>query len=222
MLLKLTGSSGAGKTTLAFAVADRLDGIVVHEFDEVGVPDPPFPPHWRSRMTERWVRRALEYQAAGVDLLLSGNTPLGELLAVPSAPLLDGIAVCLIDVGDPVRRDRIAARDGGRWDEAATDAFCGWAAWHRGHARDPRFRPDVITEDGWPEMAWHRWTAWTAEDPRWRTGLVDTTGQPLARSVDQVERWVTEQRVAHRAGRLPLSRDWADQAPPPGPPSTRH
>ena len=48
MLLKLTGSSGAGKTTLAFALADRLDGVVVHDFDEVGVPDPPIPPHWCS------------------------------------------------------------------------------------------------------------------------------------------------------------------------------
>jgi hypothetical protein len=98
MLLKLTGSSGAGKTTLAFAAAERLDGIVVHEFDEVGVPDPPIPPHWRNRMTELWVRRALEYQADGTDLLLSGNSPLGEVLAAPSAPLRDGIAVCLIDV----------------------------------------------------------------------------------------------------------------------------
>ncbi|MFJ3799095.1 hypothetical protein ACIPSJ_22755 [Streptomyces sp. NPDC090088] len=215
MLLKLTGSSGAGKTTLAFTVIDRLDGVVVHDFDEVGVPDPPIPPHWRNRMTEVWVRRALEYEDRGMDLLLSGNSPLGEVLAAPSAPSLNGIAVCLIDVADQDRRERLAARDGGRWDQAATDAFCGWAAWHRGHARDPRFRPDIITDGSWPEMAWHRWTTWTAEDPRWRTHLIDTTGQSLATSVDQVERWVTEQRNAHRSGRLALPRGWTDETPGP-------
>ncbi|MEU9883498.1 hypothetical protein [Streptomyces phaeochromogenes] len=97
-----------------------------------------------------------------MDLLLSGNSPLGEVLAAPSAPLLNGIAVCLIDVADKDRRDRLATRDGGRWEQAAPDAFCGWAAWRRGHARDPSFRPDVIINGSWPEMAWHRWTTWTA------------------------------------------------------------
>ena len=213
MLLKLTGSSGAGKTTLAFALPDRLEGVAVHDFDELGVPDPPIPPHWRNRMTEVWVCRALEYQDRGMDLLLTGNSPLGEVLAAPSAPSLNGIAVCLIDVADQDRRDRLAARDGGRWDQAATDAFCGWAAWHRGHAHDPRFRPDVIIDGSWPEMAWDRWTTWTAEDPRWRTRLIDTTGQSLATSVFQVERWVTEQREAHRSGRLALTRGWADDIP---------
>ncbi|WP_030438906.1 hypothetical protein [Actinoplanes subtropicus] len=201
MLLKLTGSSGAGKTTLAFALAGRLDGVVVHDFDEVGVPEPPIPPHWRNRMTEVWVRRALEYQDRGLDLLLTGNSPLGEVLAAPSAPLLNGIAVCLIDVADQERRDRLAVRDKGRWEHAAIDAFCGWAAWHRGHARDPRYRPAVIISGSWPEMAWHRWTGWTAEDPRWHTHVIDTSGRPLAASVDQAERWVTEQREAHRSGR---------------------
>lgn len=38
MLLKLTGSSCSGKSTLAFAVADRLQQVAVHDFDEVGVP----------------------------------------------------------------------------------------------------------------------------------------------------------------------------------------
>jgi hypothetical protein len=210
MLLVLTGSSGAGKSTLSFAVADLLAGAVVHEFDEVGVPDPPIPPQWRTVMTEHWIQRALEYQERGTDLVLSGNSPLGEILAAPSAPLLDGIAVCLIDVADRERRERLAARDGGRWDEAALDAFCGWAAWHRGHARDPRYRPDVIVEGSWPDMAWHRWTGWASDDPRWRTPVIDTTGRPLAASAELVARWAAEQRAAHRDGRLALGRGWAE------------
>ena len=121
MLFKLTGSSCSGKTTLAYAAVGRLRQIVVHDFDELGVPEGA-DLHWRHRMTEMWVRRALEYQDRGIDVLLTGQSPLGELLAVPSAPLLNGIAVCLVDVADDVRRARLAERDPGRWDAAAVDA----------------------------------------------------------------------------------------------------
>lgn len=60
------------------------------------------------------------------------RTP-GEVPAAPSAPLLDGIAVGLIDVADEVRRDRLAVRDAGRWDADAVDVFLGWTA------EDPRW-----------------------------------------------------------------------------------
>ncbi|UIX34530.1 AAA family ATPase [Streptomyces sp. GQFP] len=208
MLFKLTGSSCSGKTTLAYATASRLPHIVVHDFDELGVPAGA-DLHWRHRMTEMWVQRALEYQERGIDLLLTGQSPLGEVLAVPSAPLLDGIAVCLVDVADEVRRARLAARDPGRWDTPAVDAFLGWATWHRQHALNPGHRPDVIIDNSWHKMVWHRWTSWHASDPRWRTQLLDTTDQPLPNSVGQVERWITEQRDAHQVGRLALGHGWA-------------
>jgi hypothetical protein len=208
VLFKLTGSSCSGKTTLAYATASRLRRTVVHDFDELGVPAGA-DLHWRQRTTEMWVRRALEYQDRGADLLLTGQSPLGEVLAAPSAPLLDGIAVCLVDVADEVRRARLTERDPGRWDAPAVGAFLGWAAWHRQHALDPRHRPDVIIENSWPEMAWHRWTGWHPRDPRWRTQMLDTTDQPLATSVAQVERWITTQRDLDTAGQLALSRDWA-------------
>lgn len=208
MLLKLTGSSCSGKTTLAYAAADRLAQIAVHDFDELGVPEGA-DRNWRHRMTEMWVRRALEYQDRGIDLLLSGQSPLGEVLAAPSAPLLDGIAVCLVDVDDPVRRARLAERDAGRWDSQATDAFLGWAEWHRKHAVDPSHRPGVIIDDSWPEMVWRRWTGWNAGDVRWRTQLLDTTDRPVTESVEQVEQWITEQRNALQASQLPLRRGWA-------------
>jgi hypothetical protein len=213
MLFNVTGSSCSGKSTLAGALADRIPGLAVHDFDEVGVPEGA-DRRWRHRTTEWWVRRALEYQERGVDLLLAGQSPLGEVLAVPSAPLLDGIAVCLIDVADEVRRDRLTARDGDRLDAAAVGAYLGWAAWHRGHAGDPRYRPDVITEDSGPDMAWHRWTGWTAGDPRWSCHLLDTTDRPVADSADLLERWVAEQRAAHRSGRLGLLPGWTDGTPP--------
>lgn len=76
-------------------------------------------------MTEVWVRRTLEYQHRGIDVLLTGQSPLGEVLAVPSASLLDGIAVCLVDVADEVRRVRLDERDPGRWLRRSTPSSDG-------------------------------------------------------------------------------------------------
>jgi hypothetical protein len=52
----------------------------------------------------------------------------------------------------------------------------------------------VIVDGSWPEMVWDRWSAWTKDDPRWSTYLLDTTGQPVQRSVDALERWITANR----------------------------
>ncbi|MBP2354672.1 hypothetical protein JOF29_005782 [Kribbella aluminosa] len=202
MLLTLTGSSCSGKTTLARALGARLHGLVIHDHDEIGVPEDA-DTRWRHRTTELWIGRALECQSRGLDLLLTGQSPLGEILASPSAPLLDGIAVCLVDVADTERRRRLSSRDGDRWPPAVVDAFVGWSTWHRGHAEDPRYRPDVIIDGGWPEMFWDRWSAWTKDDPRWDTQLLDTTGRSIAQSVDDLEQWITQQRSACRSGRNP-------------------
>lgn len=204
MLLYLTGSSCSGKTTLATLLAQRVPDLAVHDVDEPGVP--------RDASTEHWVRRALKYQSHGRDTLVVGQAPLGEVLATPSAPLIDGIAVCLLDVDDNVRRTRLAQRDPGKWDAAATDAFINWARWHRGHARDPRHRPEVLVTRDEPGMSWNRWKPWPTGDPRWAVHVVDTTDQPLERSLDQLEAWVTEQRHAQRSGTLPLGRGWDDAA----------
>ena len=212
MLFKLTGSSCSGKTTLVHAASEQLDRIVVHDFDEVGVPNDA-DTVWRNRLTEMWVRRALEYQERGLDLLLTGQSPLGEVLAVPSTPLLDGVAVCLVDVSDDVRRSRLTERDRGRWDAQRVGAFLGWAEWHRGHARDPQQRPEVIVDRSWPEMVWNRWIGWTAGDPRWSTHLIDTTDRSVTDSASDVAQWVTDQREALRSGRLSLSRGWPDRTP---------
>jgi hypothetical protein len=208
VLIVLTGSSCSGKTTLGRAAGERLSGVVVHDHDEIGVPEDA-DTRWRNRTTEAWIGRALEYQERGVDLLLTCQSPLGEILASPSAPLLDGIAVCLVDVADDERRRRLEQRDGGKWPTAVVDAFVGWSAWHRGHAADPRHRPDVIMRGSWPEMAWDRWTGWATDDPRWETHVLDTTDRPVAESVDEVEQWIVGRRTAQKAGNLALSSGWA-------------
>lgn len=200
MLLYLTGSSCSGKTTIAFAAARRFPDLAVHDVDESGAP--------RDAPSEFWVCRALEYQERGTDMLVAGQAPLGEVLAAPSAPLLDGIAMCLVDVADQERRERLVRRQPGMWGLSAVDAFVGWAAWHRGHARDPRYRPEVLITGTRPGPAWHRWNGWTADDPRWSTDVLDTTGQPIDQSVARTEAWIADRRSAHTAGLLPLRLGW--------------
>lgn len=74
MLFLLFGSSGAGKSFALDELRGRIARLAVHDFDEVGVP-PGADTAWRHRANEQWVRRALDYQAAGTDVLLAGQTP---------------------------------------------------------------------------------------------------------------------------------------------------
>jgi hypothetical protein len=181
MLLTITGSSCSGKTT-AVRACGPMPGIVWHDFDEIGVPDDAGTA-WRHRGTEQWIRRALDYQARGLDMLLTGQSPLGEVLACPSADHLDGILACLLDVDDEVRRRRLRERG------VEPDAFIGWARWQRAHAADPRYRPEVITTRGWEPRRWDRWSDWTGDDPRWAVTVIDTTGRPVAESAGDIRRW---------------------------------
>jgi hypothetical protein len=195
MLLTIAGSSCSGKTTAGRACAG-LPGLVVHDFDEIGVPaDADL--RWRQRSLEHWLRRVLEYQSTGVDVLLLGQSPLGEVLSAPSAVHLDGIAAALLDVADDERLRRLERRDPGTWDAEAQRRFLGWARWHRAHAADPRHHPEILTTNGWAEMAWDRWAGWTADDPRWAVTVIDTTDRTPARSATEVRRWAE----AARAGR---------------------
>jgi hypothetical protein len=206
MLLKLVGSSCSGKSTLALACTD-IDGLAVHDFDEIGVPGDA-DRAWRQRMTEEWIRRAIGYQERGLDLLLTGQSPLGEVLACPSAPRLNGIAACLLDVADRERLRRLESRDPGVWDRDAKRAFIGWARWHRAHAANPQWRQEVITVAGWDQMKWTRWTAWTHHDRRWQTQVIDTTGRSIDQAAQDVARWIGDVRRAWAGGRLALAAGW--------------
>ncbi|HEX3226730.1 MAG TPA: hypothetical protein VHQ89_11580 [Gaiellaceae bacterium] len=203
MLFLIFGSSCSGKTTLLDALRARRDDVEIHDFDEVGVPaDADIA--WRHRTNEQWVQRAL---AAERDFVLAGQVPLGELLAVPSAPRLDAISAVLLDCDDTAR----LARMRGRGDDWAArfgdnlDDFVHWGEWMRGHARDPRFRPFVIQEQCDPSMEWARWSEWRANDPRWRVRIVDTSHVSVEAVVDELERWLEEERELLRAGRHPLT-----------------
>jgi hypothetical protein len=95
------------------------------------------------------------------DLLLAGQTPFGELLAAPSARLLEAISGCLIDSDDETRIARLRVRRPVWFTRSAGDVedYLNWAEWMRRHAVDPSCRTDVIrtqTADG--ELGWQRWS----------------------------------------------------------------
>jgi hypothetical protein len=102
VLFLLFGASCSGKTVVLEALRGRIDRLAVHDFDEIDVP-PDAGTAWRQRANELWLRRALEYEREGLDLLLAGQTPFGELLAAPSAPLAEAISACLLDCEDDTR-----------------------------------------------------------------------------------------------------------------------
>ncbi|NMO57773.1 hypothetical protein HH310_42255 [Actinoplanes sp. TBRC 11911] len=212
MLLTVAGSSCSGKTTAVRACA-AIAGLVVHDFDEIGVPSGA-DTSWRQRSMEAWVRRVLRYQAGGLDVVLTGQSPLGEVLACPSATRLDGIAACLLDVDDAVRLRRLDDRR--RYDGDAKRRFLGWARWHRGHAADPRHQPEALTSGGWTPMRWDRWQDWTSDDPRWNVCVIDTTGRNVEQSAVDITRWIADARADLASGRLGLTGAWAVSVSRPG------
>jgi hypothetical protein len=152
VLFLLFGASCSGKTTILEELRRRETGLAIHDHDEIGVPPEP-DKAWRHRTMEGWLRRVLDYQAAGIDVVLAGQTPFAELLAEPSAPLLDGAAGCLVDCDDVTRGRRLD-------DVAATyprlyrrESHFAWAGLMRQHAGDPRHGLHVLRENAWPRCA---------------------------------------------------------------------
>jgi hypothetical protein len=166
---------------------------VVHDFDEAGVPADA-DAAWRQRTLDSWVRHAGDLETEGVDVLLAGQSPLGEVLAVPSAGVISGLAVCLLDVGDTTRRERLRRRDNAKWSAAEIEDLVEWGRWHRGHAADPTHQPGVITAGGWGEMRWDRWSDWSAADPRWAVTIIDTSEQSVSETVTAMIGWIAAER----------------------------
>jgi hypothetical protein len=207
VLFLLFGSSGAGKTTALRALAGRADRLALHDFDEVGVPQGA-DVAWRQATNRRWVARALELEAAGVDLLLASQTPFGELLACLEADRLEAVSGCLLDCDPATRRERLLAR-GEAWLArvgGSLDRFDRWAEWLLEHARDPGARPEVVTGAGDAAMHWDRWADWRAGDPRWRVRTLDVSRLSVDAVADELLRWVRSERELVRLGRHPLAR----------------
>ena len=209
MLLVLTGSSAAGKSAVLPALAARVKSLEAHDFDELGVPRGASL-QWRQAATEEWTKRVVASQADGRDTLIAGQTPIGEWLAVPSATELDGLAICLLDVSDRIRAERLGRRSAGMiaLDRIQLGHLLAWASWHRSHAADPQYRPEVIRQGAWERMRWQRWQHWERGDRRWDVLTLDTSIAPIDETVESLAHWIAERRSSHREGTLALSGRW--------------
>jgi tRNA A37 N6-isopentenylltransferase MiaA len=186
-MILISGASGSGKTSLLPHLRRMLPEMEVVEFDLVGVPADA-DTAWRQRTLEEWIQKALVCQAQGRELLVVGHAQYGEALACPSAPLLSRLAMCLLDCSDPVRIERIRARDGhSKW---ATMEMLSWASFQRMHAIDPQWYQEVLQAEGDASMQWQRWSTWQKGDPRWQVWVLDMTSLPVEESAERITNWV--------------------------------
>jgi hypothetical protein len=209
VLFLLFGSSAAGKTFALEELRGRVANLAIHDFDEIGVP-PGADAAWRCRADEEWLCRALDYQSDGIDLLLAGQTPFGELLAAPSATRVEAFSACLLDCDDETRIARLQARGPEWFARTAGDLqdYLDWAAWMRGHATDPSWRTEVIRHEATAdEMHWSRWRGWRQGDRRWRVRVIDTSNLPVEEVAAGLAGWIDDERELLQSGAHPLSRD---------------
>jgi hypothetical protein len=155
----------------------------------------------------------LDYQARGTDVVLAGQTPLGELLAAPSAPLLEAISACLLDCDDETRLTRLAARPREHPERRSghdAQIYVGWAEWMRRHAADPTWRQDVVREgDPGGKLRWERWADWQQGDPRWSVRVVDTSARPVEEVAADLSAWIDEEQASACSQSHRLARGWA-------------
>jgi hypothetical protein len=111
----------------------------------------------------------------------------------PVAIELEGIAACLLDCHDFVRRDRLVRRGVDPDWPIGIDTFC-WASYHRMHARDPQLEKRICTEREHRVSVWSRWIEWTADDPRWDVQIMDTTDVSLEAATRAVVDWIEDVR----------------------------
>jgi hypothetical protein len=185
VLLLITGASGAGKSTVRESVQPELSSTVeCVELRHLSAAPPAITRVWRQQTAEVAVRRAVELQASGRHLLLSGDpVPAVEIAAAPSAVELEAFAVCLLDVGPEAQAERLTARGD---PPALLPHHQAFAAWMREQAVDPLHMTHVVSDGGWDEMRWERLEPMAAD---WRVHTVDTTEMTKADVADAVLHW---------------------------------
>lgn len=190
MFLLVTGASGMGKSTVRRMLEPEFADVVeTGEIYTLGV-TPQWDIAWRHQMVERIVQLALEAQERGKHYLFAGDpVPPGEVWAAPSAHRLGRIAVCLLDASEEVQRARLLARGD---DSSLLPNHVAFADWMRHHVEDPSYRPEVIQQNGWPEMRWDRPVKDETGSLPWSTHRIDTSGLSLTEVSARVATWLRQ------------------------------
>jgi hypothetical protein len=189
MFFLVSGAAASGKSTVAKNLPIRVENLICHDYDEKQVTDK----DTRCRQLEEWIQLALNHQREGQDFLLTSHSPLGELLACPSACKLIGISACLLDCSDTVRIQRMRERGiDPRW--PPSQDVLNWASWHRMHTWDPQWEQHVIRGNGSLEHDYSRWMSWQQTDPRWKINIIDTTDLKTEEVLFTIAEWVKSER----------------------------
>jgi hypothetical protein len=135
------------------------------------------------------------------------------VIAAPSSVGLDGVAVCLLDVSPDVQAARLAQRGD---HPSLLPHHQAFAEWMRGHARDPRHMPHVLSVNGWEAMRWERCSELDPLDGSWSIEVLNTSQLTPVQVADQVLTWCRrvlrgDAPVLHPAGGRAV--DPADRAP---------
>lgn len=139
---------------------------------------------WRQQTAELAVRRAAELQTCGRHLLLAGDpVPAVEVVAAPSAPKLDAIAVCLLDANAEAQAERLARRGD---PPELLEHHQAFADWMRRQATDPHHMTQVVSDAGWPQMRWERLEHLASE---WAIHTIDTTDMTTRDVASAVLQW---------------------------------
>lgn len=185
MLLLITGASGVGKSTVRAVVAPELTPHVeCVELKDLAPLSMARTGAWRQQTAETAVRRAVELQASGRHLLLAGDpVPAIEVIAAPSAPQLDAVAVCLLDASAEAQAERLGARGD---DPALLVHHQAFAEWMRQQASDPLHMLHVVADQGWEEMRWERLERFSDD---WSMHTIDTSSLSRGEVADLVLEW---------------------------------
>jgi hypothetical protein len=185
VLLLVTGASGIGKTTVRRLLQPQLQvEVECAELWDLS-PNPLAQSlDWRQRTTELAIQRTVQLQREGRHFLLSGD-PIAavEIAAAPSAPLLDGIAICLLDATPEAQAARLRSRGD---DPALLIHHHAFADWMRKQAKDPLHMLEVVTTNSWDQMRWDRIPALA---PGWHVHTIDTTDTAPEQVADAVLSW---------------------------------
>lgn len=183
MLYFVTGASGSGKTACISVLKDKMPIMVIHDFDDIGVPDNP-DKIWRQRSTEQWLQSYLKNRED--DFCICGQIVLGEILACPSAKQIDKINILLLDVSDIERIRRLRLRN----TYGVNQDMLNWSSWLRMHYHDPQWHQNVIKDACWQNLTFSRWDNANSWDGLASISTIDTTDLSIEQVSDNIINWI--------------------------------
>ena len=181
----VAGASGSGKTAIMPALKKILgDAIAVYDFDDISVPEGA-DKKWRQESTEKWLQKLL---SDGNDACLLGQIVLGEILACPSAKQIDKINLCLLDVSDFERIQRLKKRNTYGIDQN----MLNWSSWLRMHHQDPQWMQHVLIEDCWHGLDFSVWCQLVTWNSKAFVKSLDTTRLTINQVAESIANWINK------------------------------